>query len=114
MVNEMIEKKISINQRESGFLVFLYRNFLGRILLKIITKPMLSRIVGWIMDSRISTIAIKRFIKKNNIDINEYEEKKYSSYNDFFTRKIKPECRKVDMDKKSLIAPCDSKLTVYN
>ena len=109
----MTERRFSTEEINNGYLVFLYRNFFGRLLLKILTRPTISKIAGWVMDSRISTIAIKRFISKNNINIEEYEDKKYKSYNDFFTRKIKDECRQIDMDKKSLIAPCDSKLTVY-
>ena len=58
------------------------------------------------------TVGIE-YLKKNNIDLNEYEKKKYKSYNDFFTRKIKEEHRKIDMNKNNLIAPCDSKLTAY-
>lgn len=111
----MIRKRerISINQVGSGFIVFLYKNRFGRIILKLITLPTISKIVGWLMDRKISAIAIKRFIKKNNIDVSIYEEKKYISYNDFFTRKIKDDCRKIDMNQKSLISPCDSKLSVY-
>lgn len=111
----MIKKRerLSIDDIGSGPIVFLYRNKLGRILLKIATLPTISKIAGWFMDRKISTIAIKRFVKKNNIDVKEYEERKYTSYNDFFTRKIKNESRKIDMNKKSLISPCDSKLTVY-
>lgn len=111
----MIKKreKVSIDEIGSGPIVFLYRNKLGRLLLKIISLPIISKIAGWFMDRKISAIAIKRFIKKNNIDVSIYEEKKYTSYNDFFTRKIKSECRKIDMNPKSLISPCDSKLSAY-
>lgn len=111
----MIKKRerVSIDEIGSGPIVFLYRNKLGRVLLKIISLPIISKIAGWFMDRKISALAIRRFIKKNNIDVNIYEEKKYTSYNDFFTRKIKSECRKIDMNSKSLISPCDSKLSAY-
>ena len=111
----MIKKRerVSIDEIGSGPIVFLYRNKLGRLLLKIISLPIISKIAGWFMDRKISAIAIKRFIKKNNIDVSIYEEKKYTSYNDFFTRKIKSKCRKIDMNPKSLISPCDSKLSAY-
>ena len=55
---------------------------------------------------------IKSFIKKNNIDMSQFQEENYRCYNDFFTRKIRPEARPVDMDPKHLISPCDCKLTV--
>lgn len=110
----MIEdNRVIIEENDSKTLNFLYHNILGRLFLKILVRPTISKIAGWFMDSRLSTVAIKKFIEKNNIDLDEYEEKKYTSYNDFFTRKIKEECRKIDMNKKSLISPCDSKLTAY-
>ena len=69
MVNEMIKKRerVSIDEIGSGPIVFLYRNKLGRLLLKIISLPIISKLAGWFMDRKISAIAIKRFIKKNNI-----------------------------------------------
>ena len=110
----MIEdNRIIIEENDSKTLNFLYHNILGRVFLKILVRPTISKIAGWFMDTRLSTVVIKKFIEKNNIDLDEYEDKKYTSYNDFFTRKIKEECRKIDMNKKSLISPCDSKLTAY-
>lgn len=112
--DEMIEEqRVAIEENDSETLNFLYRNVIGRLLLKLLIRPTVSKIAGWFMDTKISTVAIKKFIEKNNIDLDEYEDKKYTSYNDFFTRKIKDECRKIDMNKKSLISPCDSKLTAY-
>ena len=35
------------------------------------------------------------------------------SFNDFFTRKIKPQNRRIDMNKTSLISPCDARLSMY-
>ncbi|MBE6151167.1 MAG: phosphatidylserine decarboxylase [Firmicutes bacterium] len=107
------ESKIAIEENDSKMMNFLYHSIFGRLILKILIRPTVSKIAGWFMDTKVSTVAIKRFIEKNNIDLNEYEDKKYVSYNDFFTRKIKEECRKIDMNKKSLISPCDSKLTAY-
>ena len=46
-------------------------------------------------------------------DMSQYEEKKYKSYNEFFTRKIKEGERIFDMTPELLCSPCDSKLTVY-
>ena len=86
----MIEdNRIIIEENDSKTLNFLYHNILGRLFLKILVRPTISKIAGWFMDTRLSTVVIKKFIEKNNIDLDEYEEKKYTSYNDFFTRKIK-------------------------
>ena len=45
--------------------------------------------------------------------MSQYEEKKYKSYNDFFTRRIKDGKRPFDVSKDVLMAPADSKLTYY-
>lgn len=111
MINK--REKIAIDDVGAGPIVFLYRNPCGRVILKVATLPTVSKVAGWFMDRKVSSFAINRFVKKNNIDVKEYEERKYKSYNDFFTRKIKEEVRKIDKNKKSLISPCDSKLTAY-
>ncbi len=63
------------------------------------------------MSSSFSKTSISSFIKNNDIDMSQYEEKKYKSYNDFFTRRIKYGQRPFDDAKDVLMAPADSKLT---
>lgn len=89
----------------------LYGNAFGRMLLKLLTRPFLSKVVGWFLSTRLSCGLIKRFIRKHSIDMEQFEPVKYRSYNEFFSRKIRPEIRPVDTDPKHLISPCDSKLT---
>lgn len=63
----MIEdNRVIIEENDSKTLNFLYHNILGRLFLKILVRPTISKIAGWFMDSRLSTVAIKKFIKKNN------------------------------------------------
>lgn len=92
---------------------FLYRTVLGRILLRILVQPWVSKLAGRLLDEPVSTVLIPGFIERNNIDMSQYEEQKYHSYNDFFTRKVKAECRPINQDAETLIAPCDAKLSVY-
>ena len=95
-------------------LLFLYNTRLGRIFLKLIfINSFVSKVVGWFMDTKLSCVMIKKFIKSNNIDMSEYEDKKYTSFNDFFTRKVKVEKRVFDDNKNSLSSPCDSYVTHY-
>lgn len=82
-------------------------------MLRVLIKPRISAAAGKFLDSSLSRRLIGPFIKGSGIDLGEYEEKNYRSYNEFFTRKIRPECRKIDEEKTHLIAPCDSKLSVY-
>lgn len=104
--NQIIIKENKIN-------IFLYTTKLGRIILKIIVLPFISKIVGLYQNSIFSKCEIPKFIKTNHINMNDYEKKDYKSFNEFFTRKIKEDKRKIDEDKYNLISPCDAKLKVY-
>lgn len=92
-------------------LSFLYGNAFGRLLLKPLTARWVSRLTGAFLSTPLSKGFIKPFIRKNGIDMSQFEEVPYRSYNEFFSRKIKPEARPVDMDHEHLISPCDCKLT---
>lgn len=92
----------------------LYNTRTGSYVLKVITRPGFSRKCAGLLDSRYSKLYIRRFIKRNEIDMSEYEPARYRSFNDFFIRKIKPDARPIDMDARALISPCDSSLSVYN
>lgn len=102
------------NLKESNSLKFLYNTLFGRFILNILIRTWASKLMGVYMNSRLSKIRIKKFIKKNNINMDEYEVKKYKSFNDFFTRKIKEGKRKIDVDPFSFISPCDSKLSIFD
>lgn len=98
----------------SKSLNFLYHTTLGRNCLKLLVKPSVSKIAGRFLSTKASVALIKSFVKKNNIDLSEYEQRKFNSYNDFFTRKIQVTKRIVNMNSHSFISPCDAKLSVYN
>lgn len=95
------------------FLNFLYNNFIGRFFLKIIINPFISKIGGLYNDSYFSKFKIKKFIKKNNIKIDEFVDQEYKNFNEFFTRKIKDNSRLINNKKNEFISPADSKLLVY-
>lgn len=95
-------------------LKFLYHTWIGRVLLKFLTKPALSEAIGCFMDSKLSVKLIPSFIKKNQIDMDEYLKEDYQCFNDFFCRRIKPEKRPIDMDANAFIAPCDGLLSAYH
>ena len=97
---------------QDKLLAALYGHALGRALLKPLTAPCVSRLAGRLLSTRASCALIDPFIRRNHIDMTQFEKADYASYNDFFSRKIRPEARPVDMDPRRLISPCDSKLTV--
>ena len=91
---------------------FLYNSRIGNLTLKVLTLPCLSKLAGAFLSTPLSALLIDSFIKKNGISLEDCEPKKYTSFNDFFTRELKPEARLIDFDPNHLISPCDSKLTV--
>ena len=57
----------------------MYTTVLGRMVLKPLIQPGVSRICGRFLDSRFSKWMIPPFIKANKIDMRPYEEKQYRS-----------------------------------
>lgn len=104
---------IENNSRQDRCLEGLYGSVLGRILLKPLVSPVVSRIGGKLLDSSLSAAVIPLFVKKTGIDMQDYEEQKYHSYNEFFTRRIRPEARCIDQTPEHFISPCDCRLSVY-
>ena len=96
---------------QDRLLAALYGNAAGRMLLKPLTAPWRSKLAGRRLSTKASCVFIKPFVKKNAIDMSQFEAEEYGSYNDFFSRRIRPEARPVDLDPKHLISPADSKLT---
>ena len=101
------------NEKESSSLSFLYNTAVGRILLKLLICPAVSKAVGKFMDSRCSMPLIKGFIKKNGIDLNDYLDTDFRCFNDCFTRRIKPELRPIDENPSAFISPCDGLVSAY-
>ena len=104
---------ISDGDENDKSLRFLYETKFGGIVLSILVRKPVSDFVGWFMQRRISALWIKKFLKNSHIDMRQYENRKFKSFNDFFTRQIRPECRPVDLEPTHFISPCDCKLTVF-
>ncbi len=96
---------------QEKLLNFLYHNAFGRIILKPLTLPFVSKLSGLYMNSGLSKHRIKKFIKQNRIDMGDYEEKEYTSFNEFFTRKLKPGARPISDSE--FVSPADSRLSAY-
>lgn len=110
------DRQGKVMQSDTGqdrFLRVLYGTTAGRLLLKPLTMSWVSVLAGKFMDSPVSARLIPGFIKKNGIQMNDYEEAVFASYNAFFKRQIKKECRPVAGGTDALISPCDGKLSVY-
>lgn len=104
---------VPVETKAAASLRFLYHTVPGRGILWFLTRPTFSRLAGAYLSSRFSKHRIAPFIQKNAIDLNEFEICEYDSFNDFFARRIKAECRPVCRREGALISPCDAKLTAF-
>lgn len=89
----------------------LYDHAAGRLLLKILTAPWVSKAGGWLLSTRISRLAVGPFARRSGIDLGEYLGAPYHSFNEFFSRRIRPELRPIPENPELFISPCDSRLT---
>lgn len=111
-----IDRKGNIEDADTSqdrLLEKIYTSPIGRTLIKPFTTPAFSRVMGALLSTRLSTCLIVPFVKKHNIQMKDYKSKYYQSYNDFFSREIKPEKRPIDGEVVSMISPADGKLSVY-
>ncbi len=92
---------------------FLYGTAPGRVLLRGLCRPWFSKLGGWVLSTRLSALAVGPFIRAHGIDMSQCPETKFSSFNDFFTRRLPSSARPADMDPAAFISPCDGRLTVW-
>ena len=104
------ETKEIIEPKEKGIVKYMYEKKSGRVLLKVLSTKTIANIVRGFMKSFFSIPYKNKIIKKNHINMNLYEDKKYLCYNTFFIRKLKE--LNFDSDKDSFISPAESKLLV--
>lgn len=89
-----------------------YGTALGRLSLNTVVKrAIFSKWYGWRMDRPSTKAKIEPFIKDYELDANEFEKDvtDFAHFNDFFYRKLKPECRPIDSDPDSVVFPADGR-----
>ena len=74
------------NSLQDRFLQVLYVSRIGRMLLKPMVSPVVSRVGGKLLDTCVSRILIRPFIRSHSIDMTDYEDRRFTSYNDFFKK----------------------------
>ena len=102
-----------ISGKDNIAVKLLYNSLPGRLILRLLVKPTASKPLGAFMERRASKPFIRRFVKRNKINMEEYKDVKYRSFNDFFIREVKKEFRPFPDDVNDVAAPCDGKLTAY-
>lgn len=103
------DRKGNITVEENGqdkFLRHLYNDWGGRLCLKLLVRPFITRLGGWFLNTPLSKGMIPGFVERNHIDLSAYTRQKFYSYNDFFTRRLKEGERPVSSDPQVLISPC--------
>jgi len=100
-------------------LLFLYSD---KWHVKLISKPILavicrfhlfSRIYGWIQKKSSTKKKVKPFIQKFCLNEKEFAKNNFTSFNDFFTRKLVPSARPIDLDQNVAIMPADGRYLAY-
>ncbi|WP_299109115.1 phosphatidylserine decarboxylase [uncultured Tenacibaculum sp.] len=96
-----------------GFLKLLYQNPFGKVaLLPMVKRKALSSRYGKMMSKASSVKKIQGFVDKLGIDMNESEKSvsEFTSFNDFFYRKLKPNARPIE---NGFVSPGDGKLIAF-
>ena len=95
---------------KKSFVEKAYTTRRGRFLLNVMLYTGALKIASLWVRSPFSRPMIKKFIKKNNLDMTPYGDKKFGSFADFFIREKKTS---FDASPETLISPCDGCLSVY-
>lgn len=98
------------------YLEWTYASPVGRGLLELlIKKKLFSKLYGAYCDTGRSASKIKSFVEAFEIPMEQSVKKAYEfrSFNDFFTRELKPEARTVDPGVEVIASPGDGRLTAY-
>lgn len=117
---EYIERKNNEVKIENvpgeGFLKFLYYNPLGELPLNLVVKKkFLSEIYGRSMDSSKSRNKILPFVEEHGINMEESVKRieEFTSFNDFFVRKLKEGSREIAGGEDEVASPADGKILAY-
>ncbi|MGI9250147.1 MAG: archaetidylserine decarboxylase [Pseudohongiellaceae bacterium] len=77
----------------------------------LVPQHLLSRLVGWLANSRRLRVPfIRWFVKRYRVDLSEATVQEYgdfASFNDFFTRELKPEARPLAEQAGAVLCPAD-------
>jgi phosphatidylserine decarboxylase len=97
-----------------GWLVWLYNNPVGEVTLyTLVKRKFVSSIYGDMMDKPKSAKKIEPFVKDYNIDLSTAQKQQFTSFNDFFIRKLKHNSRIIDTSAIVVVSPADGKALAY-
>lgn len=94
-------------------------NKLKAFLQSITPHHFVSRLVGILAHSKkawVKNTFIKWFVKQYQVDMSTAvlsDPLQYESFNAFFTRQLKPECRPIDQQQQSIVSPADGMISQF-
>ncbi len=100
-----------------GLLKALYDNKVGKLGLELLIKrKFYSWLTGVVCDAGISARKVKSFVQDFDIDMSLCPAgvEDFKSFNEFFTRKLKPEARPFDPRPDMLLSPGDGRLKAWD
>jgi len=88
------------------------------IVMKTLPLRMISRMAGWFAHTKTGFLLkplIRWFVKKYNVNISEASSpwSDYQTFNQFFSRKLKPGSRKIDSRENSVVSPVDGTILSF-
>lgn len=119
------QKPIQYVERESGqikiekvygekWLDWLYHNPIGEATLWTIAKrKIVTSYYGDEMEKPASESKVQQFVLDYDVDLSIAQKQNFTSFNDFFTRKLKPEARPIVPDSLAVASPADGKILAY-
>lgn len=82
----------------------------------LVRYPFFSALYGWWQKQPWTKRKIQPFVDKFHVDLSEFEKSspaEFESFNDFFTRKLKPHARSIPKEKDIAIIPADGRFLFY-
>ncbi len=96
------------------WLAWLYHNPVGQLSLHALVKrKIISNWYGNRMDSPGSADKIDPFVEEYGIDLGIARKDTFTSFNDFFTRELRPGARSINSDTNVITSPADCKILAY-
>lgn len=109
---KIVAKKALFLLYGEGILSKIFSFFLLPFIAKL---KLTSKIYGFIQRLTFTKKYVKTFVKKYSISTDEFEKNinDFSSFNDFFIRKLKKEKRPFSLDQNTIIAPADGRYLAF-
>ena len=101
---------------KSEALIFVHKNPIARLLMsKIAIWPVFSTIMALKDYTGFSKKKVLNFVEQNKLDESEFEKPalEYSSFSEFFDRRLNPQSRPVCAESDALVSPADGVLSIF-